>query len=99
MRSKSSGSTCSTWWLVPKRRATTSAWADSLKAGSPKEMEQVFTGSLDNPAIMATTAEESTPPDRKAPSGTSEISRISTASRRRSRSSCSASAGSCTPLS
>jgi len=33
-------------------------------------MEQVFTGSPDRLAIMATTALESTPPDKNAPSGT-----------------------------
>ena len=38
-------------------------------------MEQVLTAAFDSPAIMATTALESTPPERKAPSGTSEIIR------------------------
>ena len=46
-------------------------------------IEQVFTGSEDRPAIIATTALESTPPDRKAPSGTPDIKRMRTASRRR----------------
>jgi len=55
-------------------------------------MEQVLTGSADSPAIMATTALESTPPDRKAPSGTSEIMRMRVDSRRRSISSTQASA-------
>ncbi len=35
----------------------------------------MFTGSADTRAIVATTALESTPPERKAPSGTSEIIR------------------------
>src|SRR3569832_554294 len=55
----------------------------SLKAGSPNEIEQVLTAPSDTSAIIATTALESTPPDRSAPSGTSEIRRIFTASRRR----------------
>src|SRR3990172_3034894 len=52
--------------------------------GSPKDIEQVLTGSFDSPAIIATTALESTPPDKNAPSGTSEMSRTRTASRNRS---------------
>ena len=56
---------------------------DSLNAGSPKEIEQVTTGSAESPAIIATTALESTPPERKAPSGTSEIIRSFTDSRSR----------------
>jgi hypothetical protein len=55
-----------------------------LKAGSSKAIEQVLTGVVDSPAIIATTALESTPPDRKAPSGTSEIMRRRTDSRSRS---------------
>ena len=43
----------------------------------------MFTGSADAFAIMATTALESTPPDRNAPSGTSEMSRSRTDSSRR----------------
>ena len=38
-------------------------------------MEQVLTAAVESPAMMATTALESTPPERKAPSGTSEIIR------------------------
>ena len=49
-----------------------------MYAGSSKAIEQVLTGSPDKPAIVATTALESTPPDRKAPSGTSEIMRSRT---------------------
>src|SRR3569833_4295660 len=55
----------------------------SLKAGSPNEIEQVLTAPSDTTAIIATSALEATPPDRNAPSGTSEIRRIFSASRRR----------------
>ena len=51
----------------------------------------MLTGSFDNPAIIATTALESTPPDKNAPSGTSEIMRTFTASRSRAITSASAS--------
>ena len=54
-------------------------------------MEQVLTGSSDRPAMVATTALESTPPERKAPSGTSEIMRRRTDSRSRATSSAQAS--------
>src|ERR1700704_6092347 len=47
-------------------------------------MEQVTTGSADRPDIIATTALESTPPERNAPKGTSDIMRSFTDSRRRS---------------
>jgi hypothetical protein len=47
-----------------------------VERGSSKAIEQVLTGSFaDSPAIIATTALESTPPERNAPSGTSEIMR------------------------
>jgi hypothetical protein len=48
-------------------------------------MEKVLTGELLTSLIRATTVEESTPPERNAPSGTSDISRTRTASRRISR--------------
>ena len=60
------------------------AYTVSSKAASPNAIEQVLTGSADRPAIIATTALESTPPDRNAPSGTSATRRMRTASRRRS---------------
>src|SRR5262249_42896490 len=72
--------------------ATASAYADSLNARSPNEIEQVTTGSTEMPAIIATTPLESTPPDKNAPRGTSEIIRNSTDSRRRRISSSPASA-------
>jgi hypothetical protein len=43
----------------------------------------VLTGSADSCAMVATTALESTPPERKAPRGTSEMSRKRTDSRSR----------------
>ena len=61
-------------------------------------MEQVFTGLFDCAAIIATTALESTPPDRKAPSGTSAIMRRRMLSRRRSTNSAWASASEITVL-
>ena len=55
-------------------------------------MAHVRTGVFDQPAMAATTALESTPPDKKAPKGTSAIMRRRTDSRTRSRNSASASA-------
>src|SRR3974390_2441833 len=43
-----------------------------------------MTGSAERPDIIATTALESTPPERNAPKGTSDIRRSLTDSRRRS---------------
>ena len=65
--------------------------SDSSKPGSVNAIEQVLTGSADSPAIIATTALESTPPERNAPSGTSEIMRSRTDSRSRATSSSAAS--------
>ncbi len=47
-------------------------------------MEKVLTGSDISSLISATTAEESIPPERKAPRGTSDIRRTRTASRKTS---------------
>ena len=60
-----------------------------------KPIEKVFTRPPAASAISATTVEESRPPERKAPSGTSATSRRSTAGRSsaRKRSSASASVG------
>jgi len=55
-------------------------------------LAQVFTGSEECCAIMLTTLLESTPPDRNAPSGTSEMRWLLTAALSRSRSSTQASA-------
>ena len=75
--------------LLGDRRANGS----SLKRSSSKPIENVLTGSRGSSAIAATTADESTPPERKAPSGTSAIIRRRTAARIASRiSSCSSSA-------
>ncbi len=78
--------TSCTWWRSHNGPPRAVRRRDSSKAGSSNEMEQVLTGSADSPAIVATTALESTPPDRNAPSGTSEIMRKRTDSRRRRRS-------------
>ena len=75
------------------------AWGDHpagrqtllFSATLSKEIEQVFTGSGDTRAIVATTALESTPPERNAPSGTSDMSRSLTESSSRRLSSLTAS--------
>src|ERR1700727_1690070 len=51
--------------------ATKRARGSSLYSSSPKPIEQVVTASVANSFINATTQLESTPPLRKAPSGTS----------------------------
>jgi hypothetical protein len=58
------------------------AYFSSLSSASGKPMEKVFTGRVESVAMSATTVDESTPPDRKAPSGTSATMRRRTASRR-----------------
>jgi hypothetical protein len=63
------------------------ASGSSLNFSCVKPIENVCTGRLEASAIAATTAAESTPPERKAPSGTSEISRRAVAARMCSRSS------------
>src|SRR5689334_3252303 len=62
------------------------AYSSSLNAASRKPIENVLTGSGDCSAIEATTALESMPPLRNAPSGTSAIIRIRTDSSKRLRS-------------
>ena len=61
--------------MVPNCSATWRAWGSSSNPWWSKPIENVRTGSADCCAIAATTAEESIPPERKAPSGTSEIMR------------------------
>ena len=56
----------------------------SLNSLTSNPIEQAFTGSFCKPDINATTALESTPPDKKEPNGTSATIRISTASVKRS---------------
>src|SRR5687767_15823032 len=60
-------------YSAPTCSATRFAYLSSLKSCSSKPIEKVLTGCEDSCAISATTVEESTPPERKAPSGTSEI--------------------------
>ena len=64
---------------MPKRSATSRACGSSLYSSWVKPIENVRTGSDDCSAIAATTVEESTPPDRNAPRGTSAIIRRPTA--------------------
>ena len=59
------------WCSVPKCRATASAWGASSKPASSNPMVKVLTGREDWRCISATMVDESTPPERKAPSGTS----------------------------
>src|SRR6266480_1392543 len=78
---------------VVNKPATARACSLSLKSRLGKPMENVLTGRELNRAISATTMEESTPPLRSAPRGTSLSRRIRTASAMRcsssSRHSCS----------
>ena len=79
--STASGLTTNSWWSVAKRSATARAWQLVVAAASSKPIEKVFTGCVEAAAISATTIEESTPPERNAPSGTSAIIRRRTARR------------------
>ena len=65
---------------VPRWRATAAACFDSSKSAFSNPMVNVFTGPTLAAFIRATTVEESMPPDRNAPSGTSAIMRRFTAS-------------------
>ena len=56
-------------------------------------MVKVLTARADCACISDTTSDESTPPDRKAPSGTSAAICLATASRNNVSSACTASAG------
>ncbi len=57
----------------PTCSATLRAYFSSLKSCSSNPIENVLTGAELSCAIRATTVDESTPPDRNAPNGTSEI--------------------------
>jgi hypothetical protein len=83
---------------VPIRRALSAAYSRSSSTASwpGKPIVKVAGGSAERRAIAATTAAESTPPDRKAPYGTSDIICRSTASAKRS-ASCVASSSSAIP--
>src|SRR5260370_165568 len=74
------GSRISSWWLVPRRSATMRAQLDSSNEGSEKPIEKLFTLPGVSSAIVAATALESIPPERKTPIGTSATSSLRTAS-------------------
>ena len=65
-----------------RARATWRAYVTSEKSFSSKPIENVLTGFAPTLLMIATTADESMPPDRNAPSGTSDTRRIFTASNR-----------------
>ena len=85
-RSKSMcGSRTSSWWLVLRRSATRRAHPDSSNERSEKPIEKLFTFPGVSSAMVAATALESMPPDRKTPIGTSDTSSFRTASFRAAR--------------
>jgi hypothetical protein len=71
------GFTTNSWCSVPYRSATARACGSSLKPSSSKPIENVFT--FVNSDMSATISDESTPPERNAPSGTSLMRRRFTA--------------------
>ena len=77
--STASGSTTNSVWSVPKRSATSAGVAAARRtpSSSSKPIVNVCTGRSSSSAISPTTALESIPPLRNAPSGTSAISRRS----------------------
>jgi len=76
-----SGSTISSVCSVPKCRATIRAYPVSSYVGSSAQpMLNVRTGRVLRSAMSPTTMAESSPPEQKAPSGTSATSRRATAS-------------------
>ena len=92
-RMSSVESTITSWWSVRRRPDTSRAKDSSLKPVS-NPTENVLTGSGWIAAISETTMEESSPPERKAPTGTSATIRRRTESVSRASSCASASAGS-----
>ena len=77
----SSNDSSISWWSQPKRLATRAAWRSSFwLPSSRKPIANVCTGMLDASAMSATTRLESSPPESIAPSGTSLISLMRTAS-------------------
>ena len=79
----SAGEIRSSVWSVPRCLATDRACAASSKLFSPNPIVKVLTGRLLCACINATTNDESMPPDKKAPSGTSAVICRPTASRSR----------------
>ena len=80
--SASASVTASGVWSVPRCAATAAASADSSKARSAKPTVKVRTGRSLCCCMSATTMLESTPPERKAPTGTSATIRAATESER-----------------
>jgi hypothetical protein len=76
---------------VPRWRATAAAKGASSYAASVKPIVNVRTGTTLCACINAVTSDESTPPERNTPSGTSETMRRRTASRSSLSNSCDAS--------
>ena len=66
-----SGSSTRSWCSVPLSAATRRAWFNSVWLSSRKPTENVLTGCALRRDIVATTALESMPPLRNAPTGTS----------------------------
>ena len=60
-------------WSVPRCFATFFAWCASLYWSSSKPIENVLIGTVDCDCINDTIIDESIPPDKKAPIGTSDI--------------------------
>ncbi len=64
-------------WSVRNARAASRAYSLSLNRSSRNEIENVLAGRI--PLMIPTTMEESMPPERNAPTGTSATSRFRTA--------------------
>ena len=78
---RSFGPTRSSWWTVPYWAATCLAYGNSENSGGPSNpTEKVLNGSAPVRLISATTDAESSPPLRKAPTGTSLARWLFTAS-------------------
>ena len=75
---RSSDSSRSHVWSVPKCEATACACPLSSNAGSPNPIVNVRTGPFAWRFIIAATSELSIPPERKAPTGTLLTSRCLT---------------------
>ena len=71
-RASTFGRTISSVCLVPNAFATRAACGASLNSASGNPIEKVRTGWSTNRVMEPTTADESTPPERNAPSGTSD---------------------------
>src|SRR5439155_26369301 len=79
------GSTRTSGWSVRKAFETTRTYSSSLASGTLKATENVFVGSATIWLLTAAIADETMPPDRNIPRGTSDISRSLTDVRNNSR--------------